>query len=653
MSYLNFDKSHLVNLEFSLKREILRTNRAGSYVLTTLVGCNTRKYHGLLICPMEHLDDDCHVLLSSLDETIIVNNEEFDLGIHKYPGDIYHPKGHKYIEKLEVDMIPVYTYRVGNIILKKERLFVEKEQQILIKYSIVEADSDLILRFRPFLAFRNVHQLSKSNLHANTKVKFITNGIKSRLYEGYPYLNMQFDKQVEFVVGPDWYYNFEYPEEMKRGYDFREDLFTPGYFELKAKKGDVVIFSAATFEVENPDELKKKFNSELKKRIPRTNFKNCLLNAAKQFIVHKEKKTEIIAGYPWFGSWGRDTFIALPGLTLSTGDHKICKEVLDTMTLKLKNGLFPNISSQRSPVFNSVDAPLWYIWAIQQYNKVINNPRKIWDLYSAPIMSILQNYRVGTLHNIRMRENGLICAYEPGKALTWMDAIVDGKPVTPRYGCPVEINALWYNAIMFFLELAKINRKNDLIDEWDELPERVKNSFIKNFWSQEKGYLADVVFEEKPDWTIRPNQIIAVALDYSPVDDEIRKSVIKVVEKFLLTPRGLRTLAPTDERYIGIYEGNQKERDLAYHQGTVWPWLLEHYAEAYIKAYKKNSYTVLKKIVEGFEPCMFEHGIGTISEIYDGDPPHNPRGAVSQAWSVAAILRIMEKIENLEKEQNI
>jgi len=652
MSYLYFDKSHLVNLEYSLKREILRTNRAGAYALTTLVGCNTRKYHGLLVCPMEHLDDDCHVLLSSLDETIIINNEEFELGIHKYPGEIYHPKGHKYLEELIVDVIPVHIYKIGNIVFRKERLFVEKEQQILIRYSILESEEELTLRFRPFLAFRNVHQLSKSNLHANTRVKFVTNGIKSRLYEGYPYVNMQFDKPVEFIVGPDWYYNFEYIEEMKRGYEYREDLFTPGYFEMKAKKGDVVIFSAATFEVEDVEELKKKFNSELKKRVPRSNFRNCLINAAQQFIVRKEKKTEIIAGYPWFGSWGRDTFISLPGLTLSTGDIKTCKEILDTMTLKLKNGLFPNISSQRSPVFNSVDAPLWYIWAIQQYTKKVNSPRKVWHSYSEPIKSILQNYRVGTLHNIGMKENGLICAHEPGKALTWMDAIVDGKPVTPRYGCPVEINGLWYNAVMFALEMAKVNNEDDFLEEWGELPERIKESFIKNFWNEEKGYLADVVFEGEADWSIRPNQIIAVSLDYSPVNDDIRKSVIKVVDKYLLTPRGLRTLAPIDERYIGIYEGNQKERDMAYHQGTVWPWLLEHYAEAYIKTYKKNSYSILKKIVDGFEPCMFEHGIGTISEIYDGDPPHAPKGAISQAWSVAAILRIMEKLELLEKELN-
>ncbi len=652
MSYLKFDKTQLINLEYSLSKEILRSNRAGSYASTTLVGCNTRKYHGLLVCPMEHLDGDRHVLLSTLDETVVEHGSEFNLGIHKYSGDNYNPKGHKYIRDFEAEPVPKFVYRIGNVIMTKERLLVEKEQQILIRYTIIEADRKTSLRFRPFLAFRNMHQLSKSNMHANTKTRNVTNGIKSRLYEGYPYLYIQFSKPVEFIPSPDWYYNIEYMEELKRGYDYKEDLFVPGYFEMPARKGETIIFSASTSNVENPDHLNRKFTAELGKRIPRNNFKNCLINSAQQFIVRKDKKTEIIAGFHWFGSWGRDTFISLPGLTLALDDFKTCKNVLDTMTGKLKDGLFPNMGSDETPAFNSVDAPLWYFWAIQQYARAVRSYSAVWKDYGKSMKSILNAYRSGTSFNIRMLENGLICAGESGKALTWMDAVVNGKPVTPRIGCPVEINALWYNAVMFSLELAKRVKDDVFTREWEGLPELIKKSFIEGFWDSSKGYLADYIADTKKDWSIRPNQIIAASLEYSPVEDEIKLAVLKMVEKCLLTPRGLRTLSPTDEKYVGIYQGNQESRDSAYHQGTVWPWLLEHYCEAYLNIHKTSGIPFVKKIVDGFEPTMFEHGIGTISEIYDGDPPHLPKGSISQAWSVAALLRIIQKIESMREAES-
>lgn len=651
MSYLEFDKTQLINLEYSLNKEILRSNRAGSYASTTLVGCNTRKYHGLLVCPMEHLDGDRHVLLSNLDETIVEHGSEFNLGIHKYEGDMYNPKGHKYVRDFQADPVPKFKYRVGNVILTKERLLVEKEQQILIRYTILEADRQTKLRFRPFLAFRNMHQLCKSNLSANTKVKYIINGIKSKLYNGYPHLHMQFSKRAEFIPSPDWYYNIEYIEELKRGYDYKEDLFVPGYFEMPVKKGEVIIFSGSTIEVDDPDSLKRKFTAEVAKRIPRNTFKNCLINAAQQFIVRKDKKTEIIAGFHWFGTWGRDTFISLPGLTLAIGDVKTCKEVLDTMTLKLKNGLFPNMGANDSPAFNSVDAPLWYFWAVQQYSKVVHSYSGIWKDYGKAMKSILDAYRTGTSFNIRMLDNGLIFAGETGKALTWMDAVVNGKPVTPRIGCPVEINALWYNAVMFTLALAKKAKDESFIKDWHYLPELIKESFVNEFWDSAKGYLADFVYQDKKDWSIRPNQVIATALEYTPIDNQIKLSVLKVIEKCLLTPRGLRTLPPTDECYIGIYQGNQEKRDKAYHQGTVWPWLLEHFCEGYLSIHKTSGLAFVKKIVEDFEPAMYEHGIGTISEIYDGDPPHHPRGTISQAWSVGALLSIIQKIESLKSNE--
>jgi predicted glycogen debranching enzyme len=647
MSYLEFDKKELINLEYSLSRETIRSNRAGSYASMTLVGCNTRKYHGLLVCPMEHLDNDKHVLLSSLDVTVGRDKEEFNLGIHKYQGDLFIPRGHKYVQDFKINIVPQIFYRVGSVEIVRESLLVEKEQQILIKYTILETDKPVKLKFTPFLAFRNMHQLSKANLHANTKVKQISNGIKSKLYDGYPYLHMQFSKKAEFVQVPDWYFNIEYIEEQRRGYDYKEDLFVPGFFETTAKKGESIIFSASTTE-NNPELLNRKYTLEYNKRIPRDSFKNCLINSAQQFIVKKDKKTEVTAGYPWFGTWGRDTFIALPGLTLPQSDHKTFLAVVDTMTTKVRNGLFPNMGSDDDPAFNTVDASLWFFWALQQYAYSTKTFTPLWKNYGDILKSILTAYQKGTLHNIHMLENGLIYAGETGKALTWMDAVVFGKPVTPRIGLPVEISALWYNAVCFSIELADKAGDDAFVKKWKKLPEKILKSFSETFWDQEKGYLADYSDGEFKDWSIRPNQIIAAALPYSALDDDKKNAVIETVKRYLLTPRGLRTLAPRNPAYKGIYCGNQEERDNAYHQGTVWPWLIEHYCEAYLQVHKQSGLLHVKQILKDFEPVMNEHGIGSVSEIYDGDPPHGPRGSISQAWSVAALLRIFDKIEKME-----
>jgi len=646
MAYLKFDKTQLINLEYSLSKEYVRSNRAGSYSSTTLIYCNTRKYHGLLVSPVENLDGDRHVLLSSFDETIIERENEFNLGIHKYQGDIYSPRGHKYIRDFLADPIPTLVYRVGGVVMTKESLLVEKEEQLLIKYTINESDVPIRLRFRPFLAFRNMHTLSKANLYANTRIKFIANGVKSRLYDGYPFLHMQFSTKVEFIPAPDWYYGIEYNKELRRGYDYKEDLFVPGYFEMSARKGDVILFSASTTEA-RPDQLKRKFTLELGKRIPRDSFKNCLINAAQQFIVKKNKKTEIIAGFPWFGSWGRDTFISLPGLTLAIGDTQTCKDVLDTQVLKLKNGLFPNMGSEENPAFNSVDAPLWFFWAVQQYAREVKDFTLVWQDYGKAMKSILNEYRQGTSFGIVMHENGLIYQGHPGKALTWMDAVVNGKPVTPRMGYAVEINALWYNAVQFCLDLAKREKDNRFFKEWESMPVLIRDSFLNTFWDVKKGYLADVVDGNYKDWSVRPNQVIAASLEFSPVDTEIKKAVLNVVERDLLTPRGLRTLSPKNESYRGIYKGTQEQRDLAYHQGTVWPWLLEHFCEGYMNLHKESGIGFLERLINDFEPVMIELGIGTMPEIFDGDPPHRARGAISQAWSVAALLRIIQRYERM------
>ncbi|MFH0756627.1 MAG: amylo-alpha-1,6-glucosidase [Bacteroidota bacterium] len=642
MSYLKFEKSELVNLEYSLDRELIRSNRAGSYASTTIIGCNTRKYHGLLICPVEELDGDLHVLLSTLDATVIQHEKAFNLGIHKFEGDNYVPRGHKYVRDFDAREASYLIYRVGGVVLSREILLVSRAEQVLVRYTLLEANSDTLLQLKPFLAFRNFHTLSKSNLYVNRHYQTVNNGIMSRLYDGYPGLYMQCSKTVEFVPVPDWYFNVEYMEEQKRGYEFKEDLYVPGYFEMPIKKGESVVFSASTSESE-PGGLMRKFNAELKTRVPKDSFKSCLINSAQQFIVRKKGSTEIKAGFPWFGMWGRDTFMSLPGLTLTTGDFATARKVIDSMVAQMKNGLFPNTIIKGVPTFHSSDTPLWFIWALQQY-AVYDPDFDIWKRYGKSIKSVLENYRSGSSGMIHMLENGLIHACLEGTPLTWMDAVVAGKPVTPRYGCAVEVNALWYNAVCQSLEWSE-HQDIRFYNAWKDLPERIQESFVNTFWNEEMEYLADYATGTFRDMSVRPNQVIAVALDHSPITSAMKKSVLDVVEGELLTPRGLRSLSPKNEAYKEVCKGNQERRDLAYHQGTVWPWLIEHFAKGYLGVHKKAGLHLIKRLYDGFEEELTIRGIGSISEIYDGNPPHHPRGAISQATGVASLLRTGEIID--------
>jgi predicted glycogen debranching enzyme len=643
MSYIKFEKSQVVNLEYSLVREIIRTNRAGSYSSTTIVGCNTRKYHGLLICPVDELGGERFVLLSTLDVIVVNNDKSFNIGIRKYKGDYFNPKGHKYIEDFNAVNIPSRIYRVGGVILKQERLLVHYEEQFLLRFTILEASEPMKLQIRPFLVFRNIHHLTHANLAANTKVDFIENGIRSKLYEGFPSLNMQFSTKVEFIHVPDWYLGIEYPEEQKRGYDYSEDLFTPGFFEFEAKEGDIIVFSASTKE-EKTSGFKQKFTKTVSGKIPRDSFINCLRNAAQQFVEKRGGRTHIIAGYPWFGAWGRDTFISLPGLALARRRLVLYRNVLDTQIDRMKDGLFPNMGDVSNPAFNSVDAPLWFFWAVQQYFE--HGGTDGWERYGAAAKSVLNAFKNGTAFNIHMRDNGLIYADAPGKALTWMDAVVNGIPVTPRRGYAVEINALWYNAVCFSLEMARIEKDKKFIKEFEKLADLIKKSFLEIFWDDKLGYLADYVNDDEgKNSFVRPNMVIAVSLPYSMLDKEQMKKVLDIADKELVTVRGLRTLSPGNEFYQGTYKGNQEERDIAYHQGTVWPWLFGPFCEGWLKVYGEQGVQKVKKLIFDLEAVMSEHGVSTISEIHDGDPPHSPQGAISQAWSVGEVLRIIELLE--------
>lgn len=648
MNYLKFDKDKLVNLEYSLSREVLRSNRAGSYISTTISGCNTRKYHGLLICPIPELDGGKHVLLSSFDVTIIQHGAEFNLGIHKYQGENYEPKGHKYIRDFNAEIVPMTTWRVGGVILTKERMLVENEEQALIRYTLVDAHSPTILRFKPFLAFRNVHSLSKANMYAHTKYTRISNGIKMSLYDGYPFLHMQFSKEVDFVPAPDWYNDIEYFKEKNRGYEYLEDLYVPGYFEVPIKKGESIVFSASTYEAKG-GYLKAKFTKEFNKRIPRNSFLNCLTNSASQFILHKGNHTDVIAGFPWYNGNSRQTFVALPGLTLSLDDPKTCEDVLDSCSRSLKNGLFPKFGFKSHSDYDSMDSPLWYIWAIQQLSYETKGSKHIWGKYGDYIKKILSAYKNGTLYGVKMQDDSLIAGGNEKVALTWMDSYVDGKPVVDRTGKPVEVNALWYNAVCFALELANAENDKDFISEWDKLPSRIAKSFIEKYWDEKKGYLADRIYDEIKDWTVRPNMVIAAAMEYSPLDREKQKSILDIVSRQLLTPRGLRSLTPEDANYKGVCEGDVTSREKAAHQGTAWPWLIQFYVESYLKIHRQGGLPFVKKIIEGFEEDMTEYCIGTIAEMYNGNPPHTAKGAISQAWSVGAVIRAYKMVINFEE----
>ena len=640
MSYIEFQKEQLVNLAFSKSREILRCSRTGSFGFSTLAGLNTRKYHGLFIVPQENIDGERHLLVSGLNETIMIDNMEFHIGIQQYKEKIIEPKGNKYLEKFEVEPVPTYHFRVGKFNFTKELLFLDDSDRVIIKYTIEEPFSSAMIRFQPFLAFRQIHRLTFENDAIDRSYQPIENGIQYCLYPNYTPVCIQSSTNIQhYEHQPTWFHQVEYEEELKRGYDGYEDLFNPGKITVNVQNRELYI-TLGTEPIE-PKNIESLFYSAVEKRTHRSTFFNCLQNAAEQFIITKKNKSIVLAGYPWFGRWGRDTFIALPGLTLALNKPELCKKVMDDMLAEMKDGLFPNIGGEcEAAAYNSVDAPLWFIHCLQQYIYYTKTEKKAWKEYGEVIKKILYAYRTGSLYNIRMEDNGLIFSGENGVALTWMDAIVDNVPVTPRTGYQVEINGLWYNALMFGLEVAKLANDQEFSDEWKELVAQFPAAFKETFWSKEKGYLADYVHGEYKNYQVRPNMLIVAALPYSPISEKIKQLIVKKCMEELLTERGLRTLSPMDPDYKGFYGGSQADRDRAYHQGTSWPWLLGPFADAMIAVYQQEAYPVLEKILYDFEPCMKEYGISTIAEIYDGNPPHRPNGCISQAWSVAALLYI-------------
>lgn len=471
------------------------------------------------------------------------------------------------------------------------------------------------------------------------------NGISVKLYDLYPDLYLQFNKKSEFIPVPDWYYNVEYLKELNRGYEFLEDLFVPGYFELPIKKGESIIFAAGTSEAKTPS-LKKGFLNEKKKRAERTSFLHSLDYAAEQFVFHNKKGADVIAGFPWYDSITRQTFVSLPGLCLSLNNPDNCIKVLDTYLPYLKNGFFPDRINQKELTYHSADAPLWFIWTLMKYFKKFKHAGVLWKKYGSAIKEILNAYKNSSLKYVGTTREGLVYAQKENTPLTWMNAIVDGRPVVQRDGMPVEINALWYNAICFSVELAGLAGDQEFVDRWNGMIKKVGDSFSKTFWNEGHDHLADVVKDGKPDWSVRPNMVIAVAMDYTPLSREQQKSVLSLAKQSLLTKRGLRTLSPDHLRYKGVVEGGPNERELAIHQGAVWPWLIQFFVEAYLKIHNNGGLPFVKQIMEEFEDDVTEHCIGTLSEMYNGNPPHKAKGAISQAWSVAGVVYATHLVQN-------
>ena len=643
MSYLKFEKAMMTNLQDSLPRELLRTNRSGAYSCSTIVDCNTRKYHGLLVVPVPGMDDDNHVLLSSLDPTVIQHGAAFNLGLHKYQGDNFSPKGHKYIREFDCDKVPTTVYRVGGVILKKEVVFQHYEDRILIRYTLVDANSQTTLQFRPFLAFRSVRQFTHENSVASRDYKEVDNGISTCMYEGYPQLFMQFSKKNEFRFEPYWYRGLEYPKEQERGYASNEDLYVPGYFEMTIRKGESIVFSASTSET-STSKLKKMFDKEIETRSPRDNFFHCLVNAAHQF--HNREANDdryIFAGYPWFKCRARDQFISLPGLTLSIEEQNYFELVMQTAERGLREFMEGRELTVKIYEIEKPDVPLWCIWAIQQYAREVGRER-CEKLYGKLLNDIVKFIESGSHPNLSLEKNGLLYADGKNEAITWMNSTMNGRPVVPRSGFIVEFNALWFNALKFVASMATLRGDDSKAEHYEQLAEKCKASFVETFLN-DYGYLYDYVDGNMIDWSVRPNMIIAVALDYSPLDEKQKKGVLDVCTRELLTPKGLRSLSPKSGDYNPMYVGEQTQRDYAYHQGTAWPWLGGFYLEACLKLYKRTRLSFVERQMVGYEDEMYQHCIGTLPELFDGNPPFRGRGAISFAMNVAEVLRTLELLE--------
>ena len=633
----------MINLEYSLYRNVLRTNRKGAYQNTSISGCNTTKYQGLLVMPVPFLDDENHLILSSFDETVIQRGAEFNLGIHRYAGDNYSPKGHKYIREFNSDSIPKTIYRVGGVILSKEIMFSSKENRLMIKYTLLDAHSPTKIRFKPFLAFRKASQLTIENDQVDKSYRNVENGISTCMYSGYPELFMQFSKDPEFIYHPDWYRDIEYLQDLQSGDTYSEDLYVPGYFEMSIAKDEEIIFSAGDILVDTSN-LAIEFDIEKNKRTPRSNFYNCLKNSSHQFYyIPNNGENYLLAGYPWFKVRARDQFISLPGCTLSVGRPDDYEKIMDSAIPHIKNFMVGKSTRGYIKQLNDPDVPLWVIWSLQQYYLEFKD--KFIEKYSDFLLEIINYILDGKHHNLFFhKDNALLSTNGKDKPASWMNAIIDGQPVIPRSGYLVEFNALWYNALKFAEEIAKEKGNIELSNSLSFNAQTACKSFTNTFMN-DAGYLYDYVDGPYRDPNVRPNMIFAVSLPYSPLGKRQKKSVLDFVTKELLASCGIRSLTPKSEKFRPHYSGTESDKKFAYFNGMAFPWLFGAYIEAYLNLFQLSGLALAERIMVSIENEMQNDCIGSISEFYDSNPPFIAHGGYSFAMSVAEVLRA-KKIMN-------
>lgn len=645
MAFLKFNKSELVNLSYSLKREIICANKTGAYCNTSIVTCNTRRYHGLLAVPIDAFGGKKHLLLSSLDESLILNGKQFNLGIHCY-GSVYEPRGHKYIIDFEADPVPKITYRVGEIVFTKSILLVPDSDQVMIRFELVNAPAKVKLLLTPFLAFRDIHALTDENPNARTEGWEIPNGMAFNLYDGFPDLNMQFNtKDVSFETAPCWYKGITYSDEYRRGFACKEDLYVPGHFETEMKPGDAIVFSASVA-IANPSGLKRKFDSFVAKAAKITTYHEQLVHCADLLKQDRGGHKMITAGFSWlYTGLLRETLEALPGLTLyANGDKAEFEEILDNLIADNQERLFHRTTQ--------VEAPLRLAGALGRYIEYGADPKAVWKKYGPTVKGIIESYLPGRRVEVAMQPNGLLWAQLDHWALSWMNTYVDGNPVTERAGYQVETNAMWFQSILFAVTMEREYSPSDstFLKEWSHILDLIRENFQTTFWNARAGYLADYVDNAGQHLEVRPNMLYALVGEDIPVEPEIAQRVLQVIDNELVTRRGIRTLSPRHSEYKGVYEGSQTDRDLAYYNGCCLTSLLGPYCEVCFKMKGAAFLNKAQWLVNGFYEDLNKHGVGAFSELYDGDPPHEPHGAISSALSTAALLEV-EYLKNKYKEE--
>lgn len=632
-----------------LQSEWLETNGLGGWAGSTICGCHTRRYHGMLVAAIKPPTDRM-VTISKFDETVIVNNERFELGVNSY-GNVVYPNGFQYLKSFSKSLFSQFVYEAGGVRLRKSIVMVHEENTTILKYEILKAPSCFTIEFLPLIAMRGYHQLMHADHSVQQIVEFENGQLQLHLYETTPDVFIQLSDS-KFIPKPDWYYNFNYSAEKYRGLDFIEDLLSPGHFSIDVKQGDVFYVVLTTEnsgnrdapllferEVERRKQLVAKESNELTRQ---------LALAADQFIVKRDDELKtVIAGYHWFTDWGRDTMISLPGLTLPAKRFDDAKKILDAFARSVDRGMLPNRFQDNgdAPEYNNVDGTLWYFIAVHSYLKATKDREFVLNDILPVLKSIIDWHYKGTRYNIHVDDDGLLFAGEEGYQLTWMDARIGSWVVTPRIGKPVEIQALWYNALLIFSDLLELNGQQSDAMKMRAEANKLKDSFHEKFWFDDGGYLCDVIDAKgNADASLRPNQIFAISLPFELLQGEKAKSVMNIVEEKLYTPKGLRSLSPDDQRYISHYGGDQRNRDSAYHQGIAWSWLLGPYIDAVFKTNGSSvALTKAKLVISNFIPHLSESGIGTVSEIFDSEPPFTPRGCIAQAWGVAEILRVIKK----------